>query len=417
MKEKLRKLYADSLFRNSFYLMLNTGIQAVFGFFFWLIAAHIYNATDVGLATSLISAASLTAVFSMLGFNNVIVRFLPTSQRKNEQLSTAFTLSAVASILAAVIFLLWAVSTRSPIIQASHLVFLTILFIIYVFVVTINSLVESAFIAYRNTLYILIKNLVLSALKLALIFFVVRLGYIGIVSSTVAATLVALLLGYFWLMSRFSYRPTIAIDKETIHETKNFAMGNYFGTLFGVLPSMTLVLIVVSRLSAQDAAFFYIPSMIITVLNVIPSSTAQSLFAEVSHDEAGLIKYFKNSLKHLFALLIPAVIAIWILGGYVLHFFGPGYAAAGTEPLQILALAGLIAAANYLGDTLLNIKKMSTMYVVMNALNSIAIVVPAYIVAPHGLVAIAWAALFGQVLTAAIYIVMNWGLLVGLREV
>lgn len=207
------------------------------------------------------------------------------------------------------------------------------------------------------------------------------------------------------------------IDKETIDETKHFAIGNYFGTLFGVLPSTVLILIVVSRLGAQDAAFFYIPSMVVTLLNIIPSSISQSLFAEVSHNEEGFMRYFKKALQHLFSFLIPAVLVIWLIGGYVLGFFGPSYAAAGTAPLDILALASLIGAANYLGDTLLNIKKRPGMYLFMNALNAIAVVVPAYFLAPYGLAAIAWGALFGQVLTAVVYLAMNWGLVTGSEKV
>src|SRR5579871_147521 len=140
MRKIIRDLYTDSLFRNSFFLMLNTGLQAGLGFFFWLVCARIYDPGNVGLATSLISAASLTSVFSMLGFNNVIVRFLPTSAHKNEQLSTAFTLTSVASFFAAAAFLAWAVFTHNPSVQSGHQVLLMGIFVAYVLAVTVNSL-------------------------------------------------------------------------------------------------------------------------------------------------------------------------------------------------------------------------------------------------------------------------------------
>lgn len=421
MREKLRNLYADSLFRNSFYLMLNTGVQAGFGFFFWLIAARIYSPSDVGLATALISAAGLTSIFSMLGFNNVIVRFLPTGKRKSEQLSTAFTLTAVASFLAAAIFLGWAFLTHNPTVQSEHGLLLVGVFVAYVLVITVNSMLDSAFIAYRSTKYVLFKNAFLSALKLSLLliaaFFIGGVGFVGIVSVTTVATLAAFLLGYRWLISKFNYQPTFSLDKETIDETKSFAIGNYFGTLFGALPSTTLTLIVVSRLGAQYAAFFYIPSMIVTLLNVIPSSTSQSLFAEVSHNEAGFSKYFKDAVSHMFLFLIPGVIALMLLAGFILHIFGADYATFGTAPLRILALSSLIGAANYLGDTLLNIKKLPGMYLFMNALNALLVVVPAYVFAPYGLAAVAWSVLGAQVVTAIIYLGINWKLLTELKTV
>lgn len=408
---RLRRYFlTDSLFRNSFYLMLNTGLQAVIGFFFWLIAARIFNPTQIGLVTALISAGSLVSVFCLLGFNNVLVRFLPTSQRKNEQLSTVFTLAGIASFFGSFLFLMWGIWSHSPTIPLNNIKIISALFILYVLVLSLNSLIESAFIAYRDAKYVLIKNVIINILKLVLLFFVIELGFIGILGITTAVTLIAFLIGYVWLITKFNYRPSLAVDMETIRETKKFAIGNYLGTLFGVLPSTTLILIIISRLSAQDAAFFYIPSMMATVLNIIPSSTAQSLFAEISNHESEMAKYIKDGVKNLFMALIPAVVIVWITGGFILKFFGPDYASAGVWPLRILALSSIVGALNYFGDTLLLVKKFSGMYIFMNALNSLTIVGLSYYMAPRGLVAIAVSSLIAQIITLAVYFLINWEL-------
>ncbi len=53
MKKTIFKFYHylanDSLYRNSIYLMLSTGVMAVFGFFFWVINARLYSAEQVGI--------------------------------------------------------------------------------------------------------------------------------------------------------------------------------------------------------------------------------------------------------------------------------------------------------------------------------------------------------------------------------
>lgn len=413
MREKIVALYRDSLFRNSFYLMLSTAVMAVFGFVFWVVCSHLYTPADVGLATSLISASSLMTVLSALGFTNVIIRFLPGSERKNEQISTAFILTAIASVIASIGFLLWAFLTKSPTVQSIHPGVLIAIFILYVVILTVNAVLESAFIAYRASKYVVLKNTILSCLKLALLFFVISFGFIGIVGAIVLATVIAFSVGFFWLVTNFKYHLSLHIDKETIEETKHFAAGNYLGNLFGSLPTTVLPLIVLSRLGAQEAAFFYMPTMIVALLNVIPSSTAQSLFAEVSHNEAGLVRYLTDATKHLFLLLVPAVVATWLLGGFVLKFFGATYAAAGTLPLMVLALSSLIGALNYFGDTLLNIKKRIGLYIFMNAFNALIIVILAYYAAPHGLVAIAIASVIGQILTLILYFSINWQLVSG----
>ncbi|HWC57672.1 MAG TPA: oligosaccharide flippase family protein, partial [Candidatus Paceibacterota bacterium] len=248
MHQRIKNLYKESLFRNSFFLMMSTSAQAVIGFLFWFICARLFNPSDVGFATSLISAASLTSVFSMLGFNNVIVRFLPNSNKKDQQLSTAFILTALASFVAAGIFLLGSFTTHSKIVHTDHQLFLIIIFTLYVLAITVNSIAESAFIAYRSTAYILTKNIFFSVLKVLALFLVAALGALGIVGVTMAALFFTLALSYYWLTKKFNYRPVLGIDRTTIAETKHFAIGNYFGTLFGVLPSTTLTLIIFSRL-------------------------------------------------------------------------------------------------------------------------------------------------------------------------
>jgi O-antigen/teichoic acid export membrane protein len=417
MKEKIVALYEDSLFRNSFYLMLSTAIMAALGFIFWVVCSHLYTPSDVGLATSLISAAGLMSTVGILGFNNVLIRFLAGTEKKDEHISTAFILASLGSLLASAGFLVWAFSTHSPIIQSSHVIAIIIIFTAYVVGSTVNVLLESAFIAYRATNYIVFKNIILSGSKLLLIFFVVSIGFLGILGATTLGIVIACVIGYLWLVKKFSHQMVWKVDKVVVNETKRFAFGNYVGNLFGVLPSTVLTLIVLSRLGAQEAAFFYMPTMIVALLNVIPSSTAQSLFAEVSHDEGAFAKHFKNALKHLFSFLVPGVIATELLGKFILHFFGSNYAAYGTAPLQILALSSLIGAANYLGDTLLNIRKQAGMYIFMNAINALGVVILAYVFAPYGLAAVAWSVLWAQVAVAIIYVFMNWKILAELRTV
>lgn len=387
--------------------MLSTTVLAGFGFFFWILCSHLYSPHDIGLATSLISAAALVSSLGALGFNNVIIRFLASSKRKNQQLSTSFIITTIATLLAGTAFLAWAAVTQNPSVQSNDFNLLAGIFLLYSLIISINNISDSAFIAYRATKYVLFRNIVLSILKLVLPLFLVGLGFVGIIGSITVATTSACLLAFIWLMSKFNYKPSLSIDSHTIRETYRFAAANYGGALFGILPSALLPLIVLSRLGAKEAAFFYMPMMIVALLNVIPSATSQSFFAEVSHDESKLLRYFGEAVKHLFLLLIPAVIGVMLLGGFVLSFFGHGYVEYGYLPLLILAMASLIGAGNYLGDTLLNIKKHTRMYIFMNALNAVIIVILAYIVAPYGLAAVAWSGLIGQVVTLIVYVTLN----------
>lgn len=396
----------DSQFRNSLYIMLATGVMSAFGFLFWIICSQLYSPSEIGLATSLISVASLLTALSLFGLNNVIVRFLPTSSDGNQLISTILFIVSFGSIVVSILFLLWAYLTNNPVIQLGALSVVAPIFIVFVFLQTTGIIFDNIFIAHRNTKYILFKNSLFSVTKLALPFLFIVLGSVGIIYSITIATLTAWFAGLLWLTTTVGHR-LASPSTQAIAGTVRFATGNYLGNIFAMLPASLLPLIIVSRLGAQEAAYFYMPMMIIALINVIPSANAQSLFAEASNNEKELPNHLRKAFRHLFLILTPAVALVGLLGYLVLSFFGSEYAKAGTHALQILAIASFIGSLNYFGDTILNIKKLAGQYVAMNAFNSTIIITLSYFVAPYGLTAIAGAWLAGQMITLSVYIIIN----------
>lgn len=380
--------------------------MAGFGFVFWIICSRLYTPNEIGLATSLISVASLLTAFGLFGLNNAIIRFLPISDVKNRLISTVLAITAFGSILASTLFFLWAHLTHSPIIQLGTLSVVAPIFTLFIFLQVTGVIFDSIFIAERSAKYILFKNSIFSVAKLALPFLFVFLGSIGIIYSITTATLLAWFVGLLWLIIKFSFRPMFP-KANAISGIGGFATSNYFGSIFAMLPSSLLPLIIMSRLGPKEAAYFYMPLMIIGLINVIPSANAQSLFAEASSDEKGLPNHLRKALRYLFLLLLPAVAATIVFGHIILGFFGSEYVESGATVLQILAVASLFGALNYFGDTILNIKKLSGLYVAMNAFNALTIVLLAYTVAPLGLTAIALSSLAGQALTLLVYIILN----------
>lgn len=402
----------DSLFRNSTYLILSTGVQSALGFFFWILCSKLYTPHDIGLATSMIAASNLILSTSMLGFSNVIIRYLPTSTQPNHQISNAFIITGIAGTLTTTIFLSWAYITNNPILDTTeHPILPILIFFSFVLFTVISTLSDSIFVAYREARYVFYKSTLSSILKLFLPLLTMGVGFLGIVGSITSAVVTSASLGLFWLVTRFRFRPIWRVDSKNLSTTKNFATGNYIANLFGMLPSTLIPLIVVSRLNPQEAAFLYMPMAIIALLNIVPGATAQSLFAEISKDEESLFRNLTKALRNLFFILLPSVLFILFFGTFILGFFGPLYAEHGTRTLQILAIASLFGALNYFGDTLLNIKKMMRPYIAMNAINAALIVCLSYFAAPYGLEAIAVASLIGQILTLTLYSVINRNLI------
>ena len=74
------------LHSNSVYLVGNSAVVGFLGFMFWVVAARLYTAEDVGLGSALISAALLLSFLARFGLGFGVIRFLPANQVIQEQI-------------------------------------------------------------------------------------------------------------------------------------------------------------------------------------------------------------------------------------------------------------------------------------------------------------------------------------------
>jgi O-antigen/teichoic acid export membrane protein len=187
----LKKIYnhfmSDTLYRNSIFLMVSTGIMAFFGFFFWIINARLYTTEQIGLATTMISVVGLITSLGLLGLDIGLIRYIPKSERKSDQINTCFSTTTIATLFVTSIFLI-SLKTLSPkLVFIEENPYYLLLFIFFVVISTSNTLIDNIFIAFRNTKFILIKNTAFSVIKLTLPFFLVGMGAYGIFGSWMTA--------------------------------------------------------------------------------------------------------------------------------------------------------------------------------------------------------------------------------------
>src|SRR5712691_9144740 len=67
MRSLAHRLRSDSLLRNSIFIMGSTVATSAIGYLYWVVAAHMYSAHDIGLASAFISVMTLTSIFVSLG--------------------------------------------------------------------------------------------------------------------------------------------------------------------------------------------------------------------------------------------------------------------------------------------------------------------------------------------------------------
>jgi len=403
-REKLKQFVAIPLYSNAFYLMLNTAVMAVFGFFFWVVVARFYTEADVGLGSATISAMSLVSIISLVGLNISLVRFLPHSDKPQELINSCYTLGGLVSLVVAGIFLA-GLGFWSPALAfvTKNAVFASA-FIVFTILLTLSGLVNYTFIARRRANFMLYRGIIFSVLRLPLpILFVLFFHTFGIVASWGVGVTVAVAVSVLLFLPKVqdSYKPLPTLKLKLLKDMWRYSSGNYLADLFSTCLPFILPLMVVNVLGAEQNAYFYIGWMMAGLLFAIPAAVSQSLFAEGSHFEDKLKENVTRSLKFTFLLLIPAVIVLILVGKWVLLAFGQSYSLNALHLLWVLSLSSLPLALTHIYTGILRVTGRIKELMAIWGFIALSVFLASYLIMPvTGIIGIGYAWLGAQAVVA-----------------
>jgi O-antigen/teichoic acid export membrane protein len=391
-----KQIMTDPLYKNSLFSMASTFILGGLGFVFWIIIARLYKTENVGIATTLISIMTLLSSFTILGLNVSLNRYLPKSTNKNELINSSFVIVTFVTLIASAVFLL-GLKTFSP--QLAFLqsnLFYGILFIVFVVFCSWNILVESIFMAFRAAGNILIKNSIISTVKLLLPFVLITFGAYGIFASTASAFALGTLFSLIILITRFKIRPSISVNVSLIRETSAYSFANYVADFMFNMPSLVLPVIILNLLSAEYVAYYYIASMIQNILLIIPTATAQALLTEGSYNEDELKKHVKKAMITIFVILVPATAIIFFAGNIFLRFFGKNYATEAFSFLRLYSVSTLFTALLLTSNAIMNVMRQIKSLIFSNVIAAVLTLWLSYVFISGKLVGIGWGWILGQ---------------------
>lgn len=331
----------DPFLKNSIFIMLTSISSAGFGFIFWMLAAKLYPAADVGIATALISSMSLIVLLSGFGLDSSIIRFFPTSD-----MGRIFSTSALITTSFAVLFGTIFIAGADILAPELHLLKSpqnAVLFLIFLAAHSVIELIRISFVAIRKAELQFLQSIIVGSRILFLIP-LIAIGAIGIFCAVGISFMLALLFALVFLM-RSGIVPRFVIDCNFLNNAFHFSAGNYFVGLFTTAPNMILPIMVLNTLGAEQAAHYYVAFAMASLLYMIPNAISMSLFVEGSH--GGAMK--RTVVKSLFAillLLIPAAVVLYVCGGWVLGAIGEDYAVGGLQVLRVMVVASLFVGIN-----------------------------------------------------------------------
>ncbi|MCL4439165.1 MAG: lipopolysaccharide biosynthesis protein [Firmicutes bacterium] len=351
----------SSLYSNAYYLMLNSVVTSLLGFVFWNIMARFFSAAEVGIGSALVAASGLVGTLASLGLGFGLIRFVPEAGEGAGQLvNAALTLAGAAAVAGSLVYLAGAGEWSPDLVFVRENVWLLALFVLFTVAATGSALTDCSLVARRTARYVFWKNTVTCLLKLPLpVFIFAHLRGYGIFAGTGAATLVGLLLSWFWFLPSVyrGYSPYPVWPGDMVKKILPYSFGNYLAGMLNSLPGLVYPIMALTVLGPEESAFFYIAWMMTMVLAIIPGGLSQSLMAEGSYDQGGLGQNARRSLAVSLSFSVPAVGLMALLAGWLLHFFGSGYAENGTAIVRFLALSIIPQCINTLYMTVNQVRK------------------------------------------------------------
>lgn len=402
---KLKNLWSDSLYRNSFWLMAGSFSMAAIGFAYWIIAARLYTPSEIGLATTFLSATTLINNFAMLGFGTTLIRYLPNAKSKEAHINTSFTIVSIAALLLGLLYLMglqiWTVKLV-PVFSSMWVVLLVLMFFP---VNALNGITDSVYTSYRQAQWVFVSNIIQSVAKLLALVLFPALGIWGVVGSNMFGISLAVIFCLVSISTLYKHHFRLFIDFDILKEVQRYAVGNYLSGLVGAIPGLILPIIITNRISPEQTAYFYMPNMLASMLIIIPATISRSYFTESSNTNAPVS--LKRPITLTFSILIPLVVGLVLFGKYILSLFGSNYSISGYYYLVLVSVSILVSALNYFLGTKLLVQHRLRLLFAVNAIGALANLVLAWILTSRGINGVAIASIFSQLISLLILVIFS----------
>lgn len=393
----------DHMLRNSLYLMLNSGLQAGFGFTFWIITARLFDTADVGRASSLLSATTVIAYLSLLGLNSTFGRYLATAEDRDTLITAGLLVVAICGTVIGFVY-----TQLTPLLApridfvAKHPA-MTAGFVCMTAIAAVNLLTDSVFVASRRAnLTTLADGAIGGVGKIAAAFLLIGTGAWGVYSASASGILLSTVASLLLIAIALRSRPSLSQAVKKLRPWLAFSGANYLGNLLYMAPTLAVPLIVLDRLGSTAAGYYFIAFQVASILFSAAVAVEQTFLAEGSRQNTDMRQLRRRSGRTLAMLCIPPSIFMMVAGRWLLLAFGPRYYHHAATSLTILALATGPVALNNWALTLLRLAGKLRAIMLSTAVYATSICGLAWIGAAHGINGVAAAWPLGALLGASV---------------
>jgi O-antigen/teichoic acid export membrane protein len=356
----------DTLVRNSLFIMATTLVNSLFGFTFWVVAAHLFDASALGLAAAVVSSFSLAAVLANPAVHSTLIQELPRTRAGRDWsvvVNGGILLGAVSGVV-------WGIALVPLLpLLSPHLVHMGGGFLAGAGIVagvvgsTVGLIVDYLFVAERKAHLMLWRNLAFGVLRLPLL--ALAVAFVGgrsapaIWGAWVATLAVTVALALTIGLHRVGrgHRLTFGGATARWRSLTGDLSWHYLTNIGALVPMYVLPLLVVVRLSDRANAYFYVTWMLCSLFFIVSPAVSSSLFAEGSHEPAAVRATASRAMRVIALLLTVMAVAYVALGRVALGVFGHTYVTEGSELLLVLVASAYPDAATNLYVSVLRVER------------------------------------------------------------
>lgn len=366
IKRSSGKIFSDSLYYNSLFLILATGSMAVFGFIFWLINSKLFAAEDLGIATTLIPTANIIALISLFGLDASLIRFLATNPNSKIVVRSSLLVVALCSSIFGFAFGI-TVHFHSP--TLSHFFDNYIHYLVFITLIAstaLNLICDAVYLTHKKSILTLVVTTFYSFLKSLFPLLFIGFGAAGILIAAAAAQCIGLIINFYILQKKWQYFSNFVISLQALTKTWKYTVSNYIGNIFSLLPASLIPLLIINKIGSAEAAYYYIVMMIVNLLYVVSYATTKSLFAEGSNTSESLVMKIRKTVIFIFSITVPAIILLWFSADMILDLFGTNYSENGSNLLKLAGLTALPLSVYAICMSIFRIQKQSLLLILSN---------------------------------------------------
>jgi O-antigen/teichoic acid export membrane protein len=384
-------------------LVLTAGVQAVSGALFWLIAARVDTQTEVGHATALFTSVLFVAFVAGLGQPVAVARYAAGRGREDHVLfAWGAAAAAIASAVLALVYLIVVSPGAVEELRGWHGAFGPTLFVFLCTGTTLTLLLDVRLMTQRRWGLVLARASVVGLARFPLLLVPVEAD--RAVWLLVVAAVPTAISGYVGV----ALLPRVTGDRHhlgplpaTTRAMVRYSVVNWASTLTYQAPTFAVPVIVLVNVDADRNASFYVAWGVAALACYVPTAIGQALLAEGGRDGARLRSQVRLAIVVAGGLMLVGAAAATAARDLIVTLYGPEYRdAADLLPPLVLAAVPWAVTSVYLTEA--RVRHRSGATVLITAVLSLAILVPALVLVPTDGIDGAATAFLGGNLVAAV---------------